>query len=83
MEHPQLMVNLTVAEVMDRWPQTVPIFLRHRMACVGCSIASFETLAEVAEIYGIDLDHFIKELQQNSLGRDKNETRIGKRLDDP
>jgi hybrid cluster-associated redox disulfide protein len=64
MEHPQLVANLTVAEVMDRWPKTIPIFLRHRMACVGCSIDSFETLAEVVEIYGIDPDHFIKDLQQ-------------------
>jgi acetoin utilization protein AcuB len=64
MGHPQLTATLTVAEVMDRWPQTIPIFLRHRMACVGCSIACFETLAEVAEIYGIDLTHLMKDLQQ-------------------
>jgi CBS domain-containing protein len=34
------------------------------MACVGCPITPFETLAEVAEIYGIDIDHFIKDLRQ-------------------
>jgi acetoin utilization protein AcuB len=34
------------------------------MACIGCPIGPFETLAEVAEIYGIELDCFTKELQQ-------------------
>jgi hybrid cluster-associated redox disulfide protein len=64
MEHAHLKADLTVAEVMHRWPQTIPIFLRYRMACVGCPIASFETLAEVAEIYSLELDCFVNELQQ-------------------
>ncbi|GAB4530060.1 MAG: DUF1858 domain-containing protein [Anaerolineae bacterium] len=64
MEHARLTPDLTVTEVMDRWPQTIPIFFRHWMACVGCPIASFETLAEVATIYGLDLDCLLNELQQ-------------------
>jgi hybrid cluster-associated redox disulfide protein len=62
---PQLVADLTVAEVMDRWPQTVPVYFRYRMACVGCPIAPFETLAEVATIYGLDLSCFLNELEQN------------------
>ena len=65
MKHSQLTATLTVAEVMDRWPQTVPIFLRHQMACIiGCSIRPFETVPEVAEIYGLELEHFMRGLQQ-------------------
>ena len=64
MEHLQLTAALTVAEVMDRWPETIPIFFRYRMACVGCPIASFETLAEVAAIYGLDLECLMNELRQ-------------------
>jgi hybrid cluster-associated redox disulfide protein len=64
MEHAKLTADLTVAEVMDRWPQTIPIFFRYRMACVGCPIAPFETLAEVATIFSLDLDGFVNELQQ-------------------
>ena len=64
MGHPRLAAELTVAEVMDRWPQTIPIFFRYRMACVGCPIASFETLAEVTAIYSLDLSRFLNELEQ-------------------
>jgi hypothetical protein len=31
---------------------------------VGCPIAPFETLAEVAVIYGLDLECFLNELRQ-------------------
>jgi hypothetical protein len=34
------------------------------MACVGCPIAPFETLAEVAAIYKLELSCFLNELQQ-------------------
>jgi hybrid cluster-associated redox disulfide protein len=64
MEHTQLTANFTVTEVMDRWPQTIPIFFRYRMACVGCPIASFETLAEIAAVYNLNLDRFLGELEQ-------------------
>ena len=53
----------TVAEVLERWPQTIPVFLRHKMACVGCAMAPFETLAEVAVIYRLDVSRFLEELQ--------------------
>jgi hybrid cluster-associated redox disulfide protein len=64
MEHPQLLPDLTAAEVMDRWPQTVRCFFRYRMACAGCPIAPFETLAEVAAVYGLDLGRLLNELKQ-------------------
>ena len=64
MRYTQVTTDLTIAEVMDRWPETIPILFRYRMACVGCPIAPFETLAEVAVIYGLDLECFINELRQ-------------------
>jgi hybrid cluster-associated redox disulfide protein len=65
MKQPQLEANLTVDEVLACWPQTIPVFLYHRMACVGCAMAPFETLAEVATIYKLDLDSFLRELGQS------------------
>jgi hybrid cluster-associated redox disulfide protein len=64
MKQPQLEADLTVAEVLARWPQTISVFMGHRMACVGCAIAPFETLAEVAAIYDLELSHFLNELEQ-------------------
>lgn len=60
---PTLTRDLTVSETLERWPQTAVVFLRHRMACVGCAIAPFETLTEVSAIYNINLEKFLQELQ--------------------
>lgn len=55
--------HMTVAEVLSRWPQTIPMFMRHRMACVGCVMAPFESLAEAVAIYDLPLPEFVSELQ--------------------
>ena len=64
MEPLTLSSHLTAAEVMQRWPATVSVFIRHCLACVGCPFAPFETLAEIPAIYGLRSDDFIRELQQ-------------------
>lgn len=64
MEQPSLTTDLVVAEVLARWPQTVPVFFRHQLICVGCAMSRFESLAEIAAIYGLDLTGFLGELRQ-------------------
>lgn len=54
--------DLLVAQVMQRWPQTVPVFVRRRMACPGCPAALFETVAEAAAIYGVPADELLADL---------------------
>lgn len=62
MTPPQIEAGQLVADVLAKWPQTIPVFTGHQMACVGCPIAPFETLAEVAAIYRLDLRDFLREL---------------------
>jgi len=52
--------DLTAAALLSRWPQTIPVFLRRRMACVGCALARLESLA-AANAYGLRLDGFLIE----------------------
>ena len=58
------MANMTVEEILNQWPATVAVFMRHRMACVGCDLAGLETLAEAVSIYGLNLANLLDELQQ-------------------
>lgn len=53
-----------VSDVMDKWPQTIEAFVRLRMACPGCPIARFHTLAEVAAEYQMESGELIKALQE-------------------
>src|SRR5688500_10352366 len=45
----------TVEEVLRALPEAGQIFIKHHTDCVGCRLARFCTLAEVAEVYEIHL----------------------------
>jgi hybrid cluster-associated redox disulfide protein len=51
----------TVEQILRIRPQGAHIFIRRRMACVGCVIAPFESLRTVARRYGIDEEAFLAE----------------------
>jgi hybrid cluster-associated redox disulfide protein len=51
-----------VAAVLRDHPQAVRVFLDHHMACVGCALAEFDTLADAARAYGLALPDLLAEL---------------------
>lgn len=55
---------MVVADVLRTWPQTIPVFLRHKTACVGCAMSPFETLADVSRNYQIPLQRLLEELSE-------------------
>lgn len=59
-----------VGAVLDERPETMAIFLRHRMHCPGCVMAPFVTLAEAAASYRVDPDALIAELRAAAAGRE-------------
>lgn len=54
---------MRVAELLDQHPECIPVFLRHRMLCVGCGLASFDTLEEAMCNYALSPDAFLEELR--------------------
>lgn len=59
-----LNLKMSVSDLLNDYPQAIPVFLNHHMACVGCSMSSFETLHDAARIYGIEPQVFLDELHQ-------------------
>jgi hybrid cluster-associated redox disulfide protein len=55
--------EMTVAEVLEKWPGTVSVFQELKTACVGCAMAPYDTLADVARIYDMDLSGIMTALQ--------------------
>ncbi|HEX7009520.1 MAG TPA: DUF1858 domain-containing protein [Phycisphaeraceae bacterium] len=55
--------QMTVDQVLERHPQAARVFVDRRMACVGCPIAAFETVEEVARAYGEDPDTLLAALR--------------------
>ena len=54
--------DLPLETLMTEWPQTIPVFLRHKMLCVGCMVNPFHTVLDACAEYGLDLDAFYEEL---------------------
>ncbi|MBL8597328.1 MAG: DUF1858 domain-containing protein [Devosia sp.] len=52
--------ELTVSEIMRRWPATMRLFIDRRLLCVGCPIAPFHTLTDVAREHGITHDSLLE-----------------------
>ena len=53
-----------VAPFLSRHPGAASVFLAHRMACVGCSLSAFDTLADAAREYRLPLAPFLDELER-------------------
>lgn len=47
-------LDLTVADVLARFPGAARVLATHGMSCVGCPFAPFETVSEVARSYRLD-----------------------------
>jgi hypothetical protein len=55
--------DFTVAQVLGQGASDVSaVFIRRKTDCVGCTLAGFCTLEEVANTYGIRLDDLLGEL---------------------
>ncbi|NMB87440.1 MAG: DUF1858 domain-containing protein [Chloroflexi bacterium] len=57
-------MDMNVAETLARWPEVIPVFIRHRMACVGCNLSAFETLGDAARTYGLQPEAFLEEVHR-------------------
>ncbi len=65
----QISSEMNVDEVVSRYPAAARVFVRRRMACVGCQVARFETVAEACRAYRQPLGAVLAELRQ-ATGQD-------------
>lgn len=61
--------NMTVDEIMRRWPATIRIFIGSGMLCVGCPIGMFHTISDACEEHSIDEASFLRRLS-TAIGAD-------------
>lgn len=64
MDTPMIHVQLTVEEVLQKWPGTFSVFMAAKTKCPGCFMKPFCTLKYVAETYQISLQDLIRDLEE-------------------
>ena len=54
--------DMSIMEVVQKYPDTVEVFMNSGMGCLGCAAAHFENIEQGALAHGIDVDGLMKEL---------------------
>lgn len=52
-----------ISEILANAPEAMPVFQNIGMHCLGCAMASGETLEQACYAHGVDPDWFVTELK--------------------
>ena len=53
-----------LGEVVSKHPETMEVFMKHGLHCVGCMAAQYETLEQGAKAHGIDVKKLVNDLNK-------------------
>lgn len=51
--------DMGIMDIVQQYPETLPVFGQFGMGCVGCAAARFENLEAGAKVHGIDVDEMV------------------------
>ena len=57
--------NMSLGNVISKYPQTAEVFMKNGLHCIGCGIAAFETIDQGAKAHRIKTDKLLKELNNS------------------
>ena len=55
-------LDTLVLQIIERYPQTIAVFNDLNMACPGCHVSPFHTVADSAREYGLHSDELLQAL---------------------
>ena len=56
--------KMSIGEVVNKYPDTVEVFMKHGMHCLGCAAAQFENIEQGACAHGIDVKVMLEDLNK-------------------
>ncbi len=56
--------EMSIGQIVEQYPETVPVFLKHGLMCFGCAVARFENVEQGARAHGIDVEALVKDLNE-------------------
>ncbi len=56
--------DMSIMEVVQKYPDTIEVFMNSGMGCLGCAVAHFENIEQGAQAHGIDVDALMKRLNE-------------------
>ncbi|QDR80375.1 DUF1858 domain-containing protein [Sporomusa termitida] len=56
--------EMSIVDVVQKYPQTVQVFRSYGMGCLGCAAARFENIEQGAAAHGIDTTALVADLNK-------------------
>lgn len=56
--------EMGIIDIVNQYPQTVPVFQGYGMGCLGCMAARFENLEQGATAHGINVEEMLVDLNK-------------------
>lgn len=54
--------DMNIIEIVQNFPQSIEIFQKYGLGCIGCAAARFENLEAGAKVHGFDPDEMVAEI---------------------
>lgn len=54
--------EMSIIDIVQKCPQSVEIFAKYGLGCIGCAAARFENLEAGAKVHGFDPDAMVSEI---------------------
>lgn len=56
--------DIKIEEVVTQYPETMMVFMKHGLHCVGCHVSAFESIEDGAIAHGINADALVADLNR-------------------
>ena len=54
--------EMNIMEIVQSYPQSIEIFQKYGLGCIGCAAARFENLEAGAKVHGYDPDAMVADI---------------------
>lgn len=58
--------EMSIKEIIEECPDTLEVFANFGLACIGCAMASYESIEEGAVAHGINVEELMKALNEKA-----------------
>jgi hybrid cluster-associated redox disulfide protein len=69
MESQQISQCWTVSEILQKYPETCQVFVESKTLCLGCYMARFCNLKDVAQAYSLEIETLVHEIQKAAINK--------------
>lgn len=56
--------DTNLRELLMQYPDSAKVFAAYGIGCIGCALASYETIEQGLNAHGINVDEFLKDLNE-------------------